>query len=107
MKKYLLSSLLIAFLTVAIHEKSIAQNNFRADSTLQIMKKVADWQLHSWEREGMRHPKYDWTNGAAYAGFMALNEIANDQNTAKKCIGLGKTLTGTQAHGALWPMIIA
>jgi len=92
MKKYLLSSLLTAFITVAIHEKSIAQNNFRADSTLQIMKKVADWQLHSWEREGMRHPKYDWTNGAAYAGFMALNEIANDPKYSKAMYRVGEDL---------------
>ena len=78
MKKFLLPFLMIVFLTTVIIKKTIAQNNFRADSTLQIMKKVADWQLHSWERNGMRWPKYDWTNGAAYSGFMALNEIAND-----------------------------
>ena len=92
MKKYLLPSLLIVFLITITHENSIAQNNFRADSTLQIMKKVADWQLHSWERNGMRWPKYDWTNGAAYAGFMALNEIANDPEYSKAMYRIGEDL---------------
>lgn len=92
MKKYLLPSLLIVFLITITHETSIAQNDSRADSTLQIMKKVADWQLHSWEREGMQHPKYDWTNGAAYAGFMALNEIANDPKYSKAMYKIGEDL---------------
>lgn len=92
MKKYLLPSLLIAFLITIINKNSIAQNNFRADSTLQIMKKVADWQLHSWERNGMSWPKYDWTNGAAYAGFMALNEIANDPEYSKAMYRIGEDL---------------
>jgi len=92
MKKYLLPFLLIVFLTTITHEKSNAQNNFRADSTLQIMKKVANWQLNTWQKEGMRWPKYDWTNGAAYAGFMALNEIANDPEYSKAMYQIGEDL---------------
>ncbi len=61
-----------------INKNSFAQDNFQADSVLKIMKKVGDWQLNNWQRNGMRWPKTDWTNGAAYAGFMALNEVAND-----------------------------
>jgi unsaturated rhamnogalacturonyl hydrolase len=48
-------------------------------AVLTVMEKVADWQLHTWEKEGMRKEKWDWTNGACYAGFMALNKVANDQ----------------------------
>ncbi|MDQ2862267.1 MAG: glycoside hydrolase family 88 protein, partial [Bacteroidota bacterium] len=90
MKKYLLSILGILFLTCVSNEKSIAQNNFSADSTLQIMKKVADWQLNTWQREGMRHAIYDWTNGAAYTGFMALNEIANESKYSKAMYNIGE-----------------
>ncbi len=92
MKKFLLPFLLIIFSITIFNKKSIAQNNSRADSTLQIMEKVADWQLGSWEKEGMRWPKYDWTNGAAYAGFMALNEIANEPKYSKAMYRIGKDL---------------
>ena len=92
MQKLLLPISLFVLATTMINQKSIAQNNFRADSTLQIMKKVADWQLHNWERNGMRWPKYDWTNGAAYAGFMALNEIANDPKYSKAMYLIGENL---------------
>jgi rhamnogalacturonyl hydrolase YesR len=92
MKKILLPfSLFILSMTI-ISQKSMAQNNFRADSILQIMKKVADWQLNTWQKEGMRWAKYDWTNGAAYAGFMALNEIANDQEYSKAMYQIGQDL---------------
>ncbi|MGN6193998.1 MAG: DUF4861 family protein [Ginsengibacter sp.] len=90
MKKYVLLAFL--FSVFFLNNDSIAQNNFRANSTLKIMKKVADWQLHSWERNGMRWPKYDWTNGAAYAGFMALNEIANDPKYSKAMYNIGEDL---------------
>ncbi|WP_202552076.1 glycoside hydrolase family 88 protein [Ginsengibacter hankyongi] len=92
MKKYLLTFLLIAFVTTIFHKTSIAQSNFRADSTLKIMEKVADWQLETWQKEGMRHPIYDWTNGAAYAGFMALNEIANDSKYSKAMYNIGEAI---------------
>jgi unsaturated rhamnogalacturonyl hydrolase len=90
MKKHLLSILWILFLISVCNKKSFSQNNFSADSTLQIMKKVADWQLNTWEKDGMQHPKYDWTNGAAYAGFMALNEIANESKYSKAMYNIGE-----------------
>ena len=56
------------------------------------MKKVADWQLKNWERKGMQWPKSDWTNGAAYTGFMALNKIANDPKYISKMYQIGEDL---------------
>ncbi|MGN6531609.1 MAG: glycoside hydrolase family 88 protein [Ginsengibacter sp.] len=91
MKKYFLPFLLFVFAT-SVNEKLFAQNNFRADSALKVMKKVADWQLQSWEKNGMRWAKWDWTNGAAYTGFMALNEIANDSKYIKAMYGIGDAL---------------
>jgi len=55
-----------------------AQREAGPDSVLRIMRKVADWQLASWEHDGMRWPKSDWTNAACYTGLMALNRVAND-----------------------------
>ena len=92
MKKYLLPLSLLIFLLSFLNKRSVAQNNFQPDSTLKIMKKVADWQLRTWEKEGMRWPKWDWTNGAAYTGFMALNKVANDPKYSKAMYGIGEAL---------------
>jgi unsaturated rhamnogalacturonyl hydrolase len=48
------------------------------DSTLGLMKKVADWQLDHWQREGMRWPAYDWVNAAGYTGISALARVSGD-----------------------------
>jgi len=92
MEKYSLSLFGFLFFIFFLNENSFAQNNFRGDSTLQIMKKVADWQLHTWNKNGMRWPKWDWTNGAAYTGFMALNEIANDAKYSKAMFDIGEDI---------------
>jgi unsaturated rhamnogalacturonyl hydrolase len=90
MKKYFPSLFGFLFFIFCLNENSFAQNNFRADSTLKIMKKVADWQLYTWDKNGMRWPKWDWTNGAAYTGFMALNEITNDSKYSKAMYDIGE-----------------
>jgi unsaturated rhamnogalacturonyl hydrolase len=38
---------------------------------LSVMKKVADWQLAN----PGKHPTTDWTQGALYAGMMALGQL--------------------------------
>ncbi len=90
MKKHFLIALAFIFFIFFVNDKSIAQNSFRADSTLKIMKKVADWQLKTWDKNGMRWPKYDWTNGAAYAGYMALIKIGNDPKYSKAMYDIGE-----------------
>jgi rhamnogalacturonyl hydrolase YesR len=92
MKKYLLPLSLLIFLLSFLNKRLIAQNNYQPDSVLKIMKKVADWQLNTWEKEGMRWPKWDWTNGAAYTGFMALNKVANDPKYRKAMYDIGEAL---------------
>ena len=54
------------------------------------MKKTADWQLRAWKKQGMQWPENDWTNGAAYTGFMALNAIANDPMYSKAMYRIGE-----------------
>ena len=90
MKKYLL---VVLFLFLIIFPQELpAQSAVTADSTLKIMKRVADWQLKNWERKGMQWPKSDWTNGAAYTGVMALNKIANDSKYISKMYQIGEDI---------------
>ena len=42
------------------------------DQVLAVMERVADWQL----AHPGKHRKTDWTQGALYAGMMALDEIS-------------------------------
>lgn len=46
------------------------------DSVLNIMNKVAHWQMKEW-KEGriIKLPKTEWENGAMYTGFIALKKI--------------------------------
>lgn len=89
MKKVFLFVLSLSLFFFSSNE-SFAQNNLRPDSILKIMKQVGDWQLHSWQRNGMRWAKYDWTNGAAYAGFMALNKVANSPTYIRSMYQIGE-----------------
>ena len=86
---FMKKNLLIGCCILSCCRMAQAQNNGDAHSILDQMEKVADWQLKSWEKEGMRKDKSDWTNGACYAGFMALNRVANDPKylCAMKAIG--------------------
>lgn len=88
MKNFLYGLLLVITLSQEIY----AQGILRPDSTLKIITKVANWQLEFWEKEGMHSPKWDWTNGAAYAGFMALSKIANDPAYIKAMYAIGEAL---------------
>src|SRR5580704_7614896 len=64
--------------------ESVATNNATAaialsseinqKTVLATMKRVADWQLAN----PSAHPATDWTQGAYYAGMMALASISDD-----------------------------
>jgi unsaturated rhamnogalacturonyl hydrolase len=60
-----------------------------ADSTLQLMKKVGDWQLNAWARNGMHYPPYDWVNAVGYTGLFALGQVSGDDKyyTALRAVG--------------------
>ena len=85
-----------SFLSCFIFITSFAQKNskalpFNADSVLDIMHRVADWQLDSYAK-GFRHPKYDWTNAAAYTGLMELANLNNDKTYLDFLVGIGNEL---------------
>ena len=56
------------------------------------MNKVATWQLQNWKEKGMQHPKYDWTNGACYAGLVELNKITADKKYVNTLYAIGDSL---------------
>jgi unsaturated rhamnogalacturonyl hydrolase len=73
-KKHLIILMLAVFGMQAVY----AQKKINPDSVLKIMNKVADWQLKDWKDHGSRHPKWHWTMGACYAGYIALNQVGHN-----------------------------
>ena len=56
------------------------------DAVLQKMKQVADWQLAN----PSGHRPTDWTQGAGYAGFMALAQVSGDPRYLRAMIERGE-----------------
>ena len=54
---------------------------------LSIMERVADWQL----AHPSQHPLTDWTQGAGYAGVMALADITQNSNYVTAMISMGES----------------
>jgi unsaturated rhamnogalacturonyl hydrolase len=83
------------------------------DSSLQkeyivnMMHKVADWQLNAWNTTGFKHPKVDWTNAAAYTGLYAFGSMKGNDKYLDYLVGIGNDLNWNTGKSALWPMIIA
>jgi unsaturated rhamnogalacturonyl hydrolase len=59
---------------------------------LNIMHQVADWQLNAWNTTGFKHPKVDWTNGAAYTGFFALGAMPGNEKYLTALVNIGNDL---------------
>jgi unsaturated rhamnogalacturonyl hydrolase len=87
-KKYI-----FILLAAVIHlQATFAQQKINRDSVLKIMDKVAGWQLSTWHHQGMLHPRWHWTNGACYTGFMALNKIGHNPIYLKEMYAIGDSL---------------
>lgn len=87
MKKYA-----VLLILAALQLQAVAQQKISRDSVSKIMNKVAQWQLHTWHTTGMNHTKWDWTNGACYAGFMALGKISHNPVYIKEMYAIGNSL---------------
>lgn len=64
--------------------------NAKHDSITSITSHVVNWQLDSIKRNGWRHAKDDWTNGALYTGLIAYaKSTKNDEiyRTLKETVG--------------------
>ncbi len=86
-------SLLLLILLASSWLTTRSQESLRPDSIFKIMKRVADWQLSTWTKDGMRWSRNDWTNAAAYTGFMALNSIANDARYSNAMYSIGEAIS--------------
>ena len=42
------------------------------------MDRVASWQLREWQQHGRKHPRWDWTMGACYTGYVALGQVSHN-----------------------------
>jgi len=56
-------------------------------AVLNVMQRVADWQL----AHPSKHRTDDWTQGAGYAGFMALAGISGDAKYRDAMLAVGAT----------------
>lgn len=74
----------------SITAKSVQANR---DSVLNVMNKVAQWQMNEW-KEGriIKLPKTEWENGALYTGFIALKQIDNRPIYDKFLYDIGEEL---------------
>ena len=66
--------------------------SLKPKDVLSKMEQVADWQFGDWDAKGMKHPKWDWTNGACYTGIMALAEISKNKIYEDRLIKIGESL---------------
>jgi len=63
------------------------------------MRRVADWQIDSWKRDGFKKPKYNWTYCAAYTGILAFGNQSGEERYVDFLRGIGNDLqwrTGTR-----------
>jgi unsaturated rhamnogalacturonyl hydrolase len=56
------------------------------ESVLSAMERVADWQIEN----PSEHPVTDWTQGAGYAGFMALAGISGNPRYRDAMLSVGE-----------------
>ena len=90
----------------AAFNKPQADSILKKDYILQIMDKVADWQLNDWHTNGFKHAKVDWTNAACYTGIYALGAMKHQEKYLAELVKIGNDLIGIPVPAALWQMNI-
>ena len=84
------ASCLLAFLCIST---AFAQDTlFKKKSIVKTMEHVADWQLNTWKEKGFTRAKYDWTNGACYAGLFELGKMSKKDVYLPFLVGIGNEL---------------
>jgi unsaturated rhamnogalacturonyl hydrolase len=89
--KKLFSLLLITLFAIKVSALS-KDTLFRQKNILKTMERVADWQLNAWKDKGFIHPKYDWTNGACYAGLFELGKMTKKDTYLPFLVAIGNDL---------------
>jgi rhamnogalacturonyl hydrolase YesR len=88
----LVSAFISANATVIKQPHAADDSLFKQAGILNIMHKVADWQLNEWNTKGFTHKKYDWTNAACYTGIYALGSIKNNEEYLRALVNIGNAL---------------
>lgn len=83
---------LVSMTTASAKEPVTKDSLLRQNSILNIMHKVADWQLDEWNTKGFRHPAYDWTNAACYTGIYALGAMKGNEKYLDALVKIGTSL---------------
>jgi unsaturated rhamnogalacturonyl hydrolase len=65
------------------------QTAFSADAIRRMMTKVGSWEWKHIERKGWTYAQTDWTNGAMYAGMVALNQVADTDEYMQHLLRVG------------------
>jgi unsaturated rhamnogalacturonyl hydrolase len=96
-----LAVLMAVSLFISLQSPAIAFNSHKSlakDSSLQkeyivnMMHKVADWQLNAWNTTGFKHKKVDWTNAAAYTGLYAFGAMNGNDKYLDALVKIGNDL---------------
>lgn len=82
--------LLIAWVVLIGSTSLIGKANNKADSVYNIVKKVANWQLKTWQDGGIKRDKWNWTNAVSYTGFMEFSKIAQSPQYLEAMYEIGK-----------------
>ena len=79
---------LLCFLTnLSLRAQPAAASGNNPQNILDVMQRVADWQLAN----PSTHKPTDWTQGAGYAGFMALAGISGDTKYRDAMVAMAET----------------
>lgn len=84
--------LLILLPVILVFQSAFAKKKVSKDSIVHIMDKVASWQIREWQEHGKKLNKADWTMGACYAGYMALNKVDHNDVFLREIKGKGDSL---------------
>ena len=91
--KKITSFIFVSFLLIICNaQKAKKDSLFNAQVVLNLMHKVADWQLSAWDTSTWRRAQYDWTHAAGYAGVMELAKISPNDKYVKFLIKTGNDL---------------
>lgn len=91
-------AILVAVLIFIGFQPTSFARGMQKDSSLQkeyivnMMHKVADWQLNAWNTTGFKHKKVDWTNAAAYTGLYAFGSMPGNDKYLDYLVGIGNDL---------------
>ncbi len=91
----IVSKIIIVFLLMILSAGAYAQEKdslLNGDVILKTMKRVTNWQLDNWQKDGSKWPLYDWTNATGYVGLLELGKLAGDLTYINYLVGIGEKL---------------